>query len=437
MQFTYYIVYSIFVFGLFISNNPALCVLYKYTRDYLINNLFFIEPAETAFSLDVNPISYPDKCELKQLNLISRHGSRYPNPNDIINFEKLEKVFSNVSAAKEWYKNPFPMRKNNQLVKRGEIEPFFDGLQCRKRYKKFWDGVKYDPEVIKFQSTQTSRAGASLMSFSEGLFNGYGPLDACKSQPIYYWNLPLEQDSTLSMFTSCRRWNETVNTNNPLRNEQIYLYGNKTLAPIAKRISKDYHISPPLDPLLVPFMFTNCQYWLTVYNRTDAWCSLLSPKELLLSRYYFEMDFYYRLSYGSPLNLRIGCRYITELVNGVEGYLYGNSSVIADLKFSHSFSMTMILTTLGLFKNEYPLTGNLTFEQIQNFEYSEFRIIPWSSTIYFEIYKCSGNNVYMRILLDFKPLYIPGCGEYCEWNKFKMILGDKIGCDYEKLCAYP
>ncbi|CAI2184322.1 7557_t:CDS:2, partial [Funneliformis geosporum] len=75
------------------------------------------------------------------------------------------------------------MSKNYQLIKRGEIEPYFDGLQSRKRYAKFWDGVKYDPEVIKFQSTQLSsyddvmiriytyiRTGASIM----------GPLDTCK-----------------------------------------------------------------------------------------------------------------------------------------------------------------------------------------------------------------------------------------------------------------
>ncbi|CAG8551319.1 7865_t:CDS:2 [Funneliformis mosseae] len=401
------------------------------------NQLFFLEPAKTAFSLDIKPISYPDKCELKQLNLLTRHGSRWPDPTSITSFDELEKVFSNVSVAKEWYKNPFPMRKNFQLIKRGEIEPYFDGLQCRKRYKKFWDGVKYDPEVIKFQSTQTSRTGASIMSFSEGLFNGYGPLDTCKSQPIFYWNVPTDQDAELSPYSSCRRWNETVGSNNTLHDEQVYEYGNKTLVPIAKRLSEDYHISPPLDARLVPHIFNNCQFWLTVYNRTDAWCSLLSPKELLLSRYYWELDFYYRFSYGNPLNLRMGCRYVTRLVEGVEGYLYGNSTVIADLKNTHGLTMTMVLTTIGVFKNDFPLTGDLTFEQIQKVVYSEWQLIHWSSTLYFEIYKCSGDHVYIRILLDFKPFYIPDCGEYCEWNKFKKILGDKIGCDYEKMCAYP
>ncbi len=54
------------------------------------------------------------------------------------------------------------MRKNFQLIKRGELEPYFDGLQCRKRYAKFWKGVEYDPEVVRFQSTATSRYDLAL-----------------------------------------------------------------------------------------------------------------------------------------------------------------------------------------------------------------------------------------------------------------------------------
>ena len=33
------------------------------------------------------------------------------------------------------------------------------------------------------------------------------------------------------------------------------------------------------------------------------------------------------------------------------------------------------------------------------------------------------------------PVVIPGCGtEYCEWNKFKELLSDNLGCDFEKIC---
>ncbi|CAG8710567.1 2572_t:CDS:1, partial [Funneliformis mosseae] len=80
----------------------------------------------------------------------------------------------------------------------------------------------------------------------------------------------------------------------------------------------------------------------------------------------------------------------------------------------------------------------LTFEQIQDLKYTHYKTLNWSSTLYFEIYKCSDGRVLIRALFNFKPFLIPGCeNEYCEWNKFKETLGDKIGCDFEKMCAYP
>ncbi len=94
----------------------------------------------------------------------------------------------------------------------------------------------------------------------------------------------------------------------------------------------------------------------------------------------------------------------------------------------------------GIFKGKNPPTADLTYEQIKKFVLTGHIAVHWSSTFYIEIYTCSDDRkkVLIRALLDFKPLLIPGCeSEYCEWNKFKEILGDRIGCDFEKMCAYP
>nr|CAG8465061.1 5174_t:CDS:2 [Entrophospora candida] len=385
MKFSHHIIYSIFIFALFVSYNPTQCHhVYKHSPEQLINShLFYLEPARTAFSRHVKPINYPDKCKLIQLHLSTRHGARHPTPDDINAYEKLEKIFANVPIAKEWYKNVFPMSKNFQLIKRGEIEPFFDGKQSRQRYPEFWKGVKYDPEVVKFQSSGVSRCGASAMSFSEGLFNGRGSLDTCKSQPVYISSVPEEQDEILTPFRACPRWAKTVSNNNPLLNEQLYSYGNKTLAQIAKRLSDEHGLSPPLDPHLLPFMFTNCQFWVVHFNRADTWCSLLSHKELLLLRYYWDISDYYTLQYGHPFNKQMACRYITQLVNG------------------------------GLFKEKHPLTADLTFEQIKKVKFTGYASIPWTSTLYWEVYSCSGDhkdNVKIRAVFNFEPFVIPGCG---------------------------
>ncbi len=153
------------------------------------------------------------------------------------------------------------------------------------------------------------------------------------------------------MWWACKRWNETVNTNNQIYNEQIYSYGNKTLVTIAKRLSEEFHINPPLDPNLLPSIFLYCQFYVLHFQRTDTWCKLLSPKELLLLRYYFDLDRYYKYSYGHPFNKQLSCSYYTQLVKSVEDYISGNTSMIADLKGVHGNNFLFMLTSLVCEKN--------------------------------------------------------------------------------------
>ncbi|CAG8833389.1 23943_t:CDS:2, partial [Gigaspora margarita] len=385
--------------------------LYKHDpQDLIRKHYFMIEPEETAFTLDVKPINYPEKCELKQLHLLTRHGSRYPTFNDIPSFDQLEKIFANVPVAQKW---KFPINS------RGEKEPYFDGKQSVLRYNKFWKDVKktrYDPECVKFQAGASSRCGASAMAFSEGLYNGDGPLDTCKNQPVYIWNIPADQDNILVMFNNCKLLNDTVFNNNPVYNEQNSTYANTTLSPIAERMSKDYGIYPTLNPYLVPHIYDYCGYWVLHFNRTDTWCSLLSELDIKKLRYYWDMTNYYLHEYGNPLNEQIGCVYFTQLVNSVENYINGSSIMVADLKNGQSYGMFAILTTLGVHKNPFPLTADLPFPKLMKLNEEKSKKI--------------------RLVLNFVPLLIPGCeSEYCEWSTFKKVLGNKIGCDFDKLCG--
>ncbi|CAG8574971.1 14673_t:CDS:2 [Funneliformis caledonium] len=124
-------------------------------------------------------MSYPDKTELDR---------------DILNQEKSLlsiswKIFSNVHIAEKWYKNLFPAWKALKSIKRGELEPYYDGIQSCKDTQNFGKEFECDLNVIKFQSTDTSR-----MAFAEGLFNGKGPLDTCKSQPVFISSLSVHLD---------------------------------------------------------------------------------------------------------------------------------------------------------------------------------------------------------------------------------------------------
>ncbi|CAG8658230.1 5495_t:CDS:2, partial [Racocetra fulgida] len=196
-------------------------------------------------------------------------------------------------------------------------------------------------------------------------------------------------------------------------------------------MSKKYNISPPLDPISIADMFYYCEFWVLHFNRADTWCALLSDDDLMLARYYWNMRDYFLYSYGNPLNEQLGCAYITQFVNSVEDYLNGKSRMVADLKFGHGFTEKIVLTTLGVFKDEYPLTADLTLEQMKSLKYITQKVLYWTSTIYFEIYTSPGKDVLMRLVVNFEPYIIPDCdGEYCKWSKFKDILSGKINCDF-------
>ncbi|RIB19004.1 histidine phosphatase superfamily [Gigaspora rosea] len=276
------------------------------------------------------------------------------------------------------------------------------------------------------------------MAFSEGLLDGTGPVGACKNEPVYIWSTPAEQDLSLTIYLACKRWNMTVLNNFTYFTEQTYSYGNKTLAPLAEKLTKKYDISPPLDPHLIPYIYYYCDFWVGVFKRSDTWCELLSDDELILARYQWNMKSYFLYSYGHPLNELMGCAFITQFVNSVDNYLSGNSRMVADLKYTQGFPLSFILTTLGVYKNKYPITANLTLEQMKSLKYIETKVLHWTSNVYFEIYTSPGRDALLRFVVNYEPWIIPGCDdEYCKWTKFKNIFSDKINCDLEKKCAYP
>ncbi|CAG8831165.1 21706_t:CDS:2, partial [Gigaspora rosea] len=80
-----------------------------------------------------------------------------------------------------------------------------------------------------------------------------------------------------------------------------------------------YGIYPPLNPYLVPYIYDYCEFWVLHFNRTDTWCSLLSEDDIIKTRYYWDM-----------VNIH-----------------------------------------MGVAKNPFPLTANLTLSQIQQIKYSE------------------------------------------------------------------
>ncbi|GBB85824.1 hypothetical protein RclHR1_12270004 [Rhizophagus clarus] len=388
----------------------------------------------------VNPIKIPNECELQQLYLVSRHGTRYPTDGDINRFIELEKIFNNVTYAKEWYENPFPLLKQGLLALRGEKELYLMGKRSKKRYNKFWSKIlPYDPNIIKFQSTAVSRTAMSGFAYSLGLLNREGILGIDNSQSVYITSVPTSQDEKLAMHHACPRWAEIVDKNNKILEAQQIEFNANYMTKISKRITESFDITPELLPEHADSIYRACAFAIAIFGKTNTWCSLLDKNEILELEYYNDILNYYSFSYGSELNKKLGCSLISNIIKNIEDYLNGNSTLKADLNFAHAETLRFLATTLGLFEDKTPLTVKSLPEKILKRKFRDSTQFYFASNIYFEVYTCSERNerttISIRTLVNEKPVIIPGCdSKYCELSKFKELLGDKLNCNFKKIC---
>ncbi|GES91251.1 histidine phosphatase superfamily [Rhizophagus clarus] len=390
-------------------------------------------------------INSPHNCKLEKLLLLARHGTRYPEDGDIDNFEELDKVFHDVPGRKKYkWENKFSLSQNALLYFRGQKEHFLLGKRSFKKYHKFWKKIlPYDPNIIEFRSTKVSRTGMSGSSYSIGLLDGHGILGKGDTQPIFIYTTSLSKDYELAIHRSCPLWKNTIDKNNQILEKQVSEFTSTNLTEIANHISKKYNVKNLL-PIHTDYIYKACAFDIIFFNEYNSWCKLLRKNDILTLEYFSDMRNYYRFAYGNDLNKRLACRLVTKFVNDVDKYLNGTSTLKADLFFAHSETISFLYTFLGLYKDSKPLTANLTLDEVLDRKYKSSEICPFAANVYFEVYSCNENlsegkekSILIQAVVNEIPIIIPGCdGKYCEWGKFKELLGDNLNCDYEEICQF-
>ncbi|CAG8439130.1 13290_t:CDS:2 [Acaulospora colombiana] len=372
-------------------------------------------------------------------------GARCPSAGDIRKFDVLDKLFENASLSKDWQRSPFGQSQASLLTQRGERELYLLGKRSRKRYSKFWSNITYDANVVEFKSTQVSRYSvidrkrtSPVRTIGDCLLHGlaHGLRDIRRDNVTAGIHTLQASDEELLMHHACPLWTATVENSSVLK-EQVEIYIHTHLSKIARRISNQLGIRPPLEAIHAEHIYRACSYAVTYSGRIDTWCSLLEEEDFLKLEYLHDMIKYYGFSYGSPLNARMACQFYTGLVKSVDDFLDGKSSIKSMMKFAHAETIIFLTTILGLFKDDYPLDAD-RFYRSKSRKFRTSKIAPFASNIYFEIYNCTDNyesTIFIQMLVNEKPVVIPGCVyTFCSWDRFKQLLGSNIGCDFDEMC---
>lgn len=137
--------------------------------------------------------------------------------------------------------------------------------------------------------------------------------------------------------------------------------------------------------------------------------------------YLSDLNDYYRNSYGSKsVTKHLSCLMVRNMIDTMSDPTTSNKVTAL---FTHSPSIFLLLTSLGVFEDNDPLLGN-NFRQQLNRKFKGNKLSPFAANLAAVRYDC-GSSDKVLFLLNQKPLKMKWCknGSICTvkeiWNMYK------------------
>ena len=149
-----------------------------------------------------------------------------------------------------------------------------------------------------------------------------------------------------------------------------------------------------------------------------------------------DLKYWYKNGYGDPINEMVACPVVKKIVDTFEAVIAGQPSSKGTFYFSHSSAVMPLITSLGLFKDNFTLTAD-SFEsqEADRRKYFSSTVTPFAGNVGFVLQRCQ-NDVGYRVAMFhnevLKPL--PLCPGHCSWSRFKDAYSDLIECQSNGIC---
>ncbi|RDX44136.1 acid phosphatase [Lentinus brumalis] len=380
----------------------------------------------------------PAGCEINQVNILQRHGARYPNADD---GEQYSKAVEHITSADKFADKRLKFLKGyeyelgaDDLVPFGAAQSFEAGEVAFKRYSDLVNSTE-----IPF----VRAAGAPrVISTATNWTVGFAAASSQRYQP--YLNVIISEEYNNTLNQDC------PNAEDGSREVGIWLsiFG----PPVAARLNKAAP-GANLNATHVFHLLAMCPFESVAKETMSPFCAMFTEDDFRAFEYYGDLEKYYKTGYANPLGPIQGVGYVNELLarltdQPVQDHTTHNSSLEFPLgrkiyaDFTHENLMIAVYAALGLFNISEPLDPrNLPsddFSVLFEDEASRWnaplshmkekrgertwvasRMVPFSSRMVTERMTCVRHDTegeYVRILVNdqVQPL------EFCGGGKHKM-----------------
>ncbi|KAI8874794.1 phosphoglycerate mutase-like protein [Backusella circina FSU 941] len=370
--------------------------------------------------------------KLDQIQLIIRHGTRYPvqSATRAIHDSILLLKQSTNESLMGWvttYHNTFTPNRAGQLTSWGQQELYTLGRNVADNYPDFVHKLVEDDIIQSFTaySSYSERSAQSGSAFCIGLFKGLGDLaPPAKLVGVPIMTLPKNNDPLIAPHKACPRWQAEVG-NTDIVNQHLRPYELKYLSPIAARLSQELQLELTMKD--IKKFFSACVSEMAVHKRYDTFCSLFTKQDILALEYIDDAKHYFKYSYGLDINKDIACELGKNILQNID-----NRLLKLDVKFGHTETTLPLRTLLGLYKDNFNIEMTLEEANKRQFKMSDFG--TFVNNMAFQVIS-KQDKKFVRVLDNQQPIIIPGCdAQICDLNTFRQFMETRLECNFTRLC---
>lgn len=392
-------------------------------------------------------------CRPVHLNMIIRHGSRYPSDGDREDIDKLlTKLNSIYNASSPFrYKNltipwnkptEWKNAKASELSQVGEIEQYNIAARYRAWFSQVFEN-DYWNKYYSFVASDKLRNAQSAIAFAFGLFEGKGPLASSKFQPVAIEFAGREKDDKLlNSYKACPRYEIDVKEHG-LQEVEKFMEGPE-VKNVTRRLEERLQLTGKVSLTFdyVEKIFRLCSFG--VMNRDDyTWCPLLDHEDMKVLEYQADLEAYYEHSYGNQLSYKVVCPLLSQMSTNLKEFSEGKIDARGVFRFSSSGTLTALLTILGLYRDTVPLTaGNYREQNNRLFRLSN--MVTMSANIAMVLFACNSTEMAgkhqfkVQLLVNEVPVGLSCCqgNMECTLEQFLSCYEEIVkGCDFDAMCS--
>lgn len=397
-------------------------------------------------------VEKPKGCQASQINMVFRHGTRYPSANDVKKIDRMLDSMRNYSNNKEVKEqlalygielvNPYQIDVEKELVAVGDLEMYNIGLRYQKRFPELFNGT-FRPSDFRFTSTCKARSSQSASGFAMGFLESHGPIGNGKYQPIPLAISPCKSDDILRFFDMCPKYEKDVAENSTALIEMMKFLNGSEIAQVVKKIKKRLKIDQEgLIQQDVMMMYLMCAFGIGISNKeiNAGWCRLFDQEDFDVFEYLLDLKSYYKRSSAFKITYESSCPLLRAILKSMQakaGRKVTFKKFIGIFRSSHAETLIPLYALMGLLVDKRRLTAS-NYQEMKNREFKGAKIAPFAGNLAIVLYDCKDGAKKVQVYSNEKLIKLPCCESKidCPFEVFEKCY-QKVSddCNLKMMCS--